>query len=312
MRSLLRWRRSVSLLALLRRWRIPKRSATPGLRRPGRSPPGSPCAPFDLYGAQGGGLDFPAFAPGLGGRATATIPSPPAPRSRSTSAGREVPGRQALSGGGNPAAPAMPSAAVVPRTSGSAASTSSTACSSRAAAERLGAVSGGIWCRAVMAVGRAAMPDPADTGEGCGGSVAGGGGTPTDWGSATSPATEGDFGFGGDGGGSFGGGGGGGWFGGGGGSGAAGGGGGSGFCPAPCTNFETGVRSGDGEVTVTYTVPTPAYDFSGFFSPVDNGRSQSGEGGQLDPGQVQPRRQPGPRRDRGRLPDVRAFRVQPG
>ena len=85
--------------------------------------------------------------------------------------------------------------------------------------------------------------------------MAGGGGTLTDGGSATSPATEGDFGFGGDGGGNFGGGGGGGWFGGGGGLGAAGGGGGSGHGPEG-TVFETGVRSGDGLVTVTYTVPT--------------------------------------------------------
>ena len=86
-------------------------------------------------------------------------------------------------------------------------------------------------------------------------SVGGGGGTQTDGGSATSPATEGDFGVGGNGGdtrrrrrrrrlvrrrrrld-------------------PAGGGGGSGHGPEG-TVFQTGVHSGDGLVTVTYTVPT--------------------------------------------------------
>jgi hypothetical protein len=54
------------------------------------------------------------------------------------------------------------------------------------------------------------------------------------------------------------GGGGGGWYGGGGGFNAGAGGGGSGTGPAG-TNFETGVHSGDGQVTITYTAnPTPA------------------------------------------------------
>ena len=36
-------------------------------------PAGVTSATFDLYGAQGGGFAIPTFAPGLGGRATATI-----------------------------------------------------------------------------------------------------------------------------------------------------------------------------------------------------------------------------------------------
>lgn len=66
-----------------------------------------------------------------------------------------------------------------------------------------------------------------------------------------------------------GGGGGGGYGGGAGGSGgsgdAGGGGGGGGLCPNPCSSFLTGVRSGDGQVTITYTVPTtiPAGHYGG-------------------------------------------------
>ena len=52
-------------------------------------------------------------------------------------------------------------------------------------------------------------------------------------------------------------GGGGGWYGGGGGLNSAGGGGGSGYGPTG-TSFETGVHSGDGQVTITYTVNPPA------------------------------------------------------
>lgn len=65
-----------------------------------------------------------------------------------------------------------------------------------------------------------------------------------------------------------GGGGGGGFYGGAGGRSLQGGGGGSGFGP-PGVVFETGVRGGDGLVTITYAEPV-AYSFTGFFSPVDN------------------------------------------
>ena len=232
-------------------------------------PAGVTSATFDLYGAQGGGLDFPAFAPGLGGRATATIPVTPGASIEVNVGGQGGAGAGGFNGGGN--------GGTGNSFGGGGASDiriGGTDLFDRVLVAGGGGAAGGGFCGNLVSGGdgggESGDAGLADTGEGCGGSVAGGGGTPTDGGSATSPATEGDFGFGGDGGGRFGGGGGGGWFGGGGGFSAAGGGGGSGFCPAPCTNFETGVRSGDGEVTVTYTVPTPAYDFTGFFSPVDN------------------------------------------
>lgn len=100
--------------------------------------------------------------------------------------------------------------------------------------------------------------------------IAGGGGGPTGGGSAGSPgdATAGAEGQGGDGasggGGHSGGGGGGGLFGGGGGGtvqiqGGArgGGGGGSGVCDIGCLAFESGVRSGNGLVTITFSAATP-------------------------------------------------------
>jgi hypothetical protein len=65
-----------------------------------------------------------------------------------------------------------------------------------------------------------------------------------------------------------GGGGGGGFYGGAGGASWQGGGGGSGFGP-PGVVFETGVRGGDGLVTISYAEPL-GYSFTGFFSPVDN------------------------------------------
>ena len=95
----------------------------------------------------------------------------------------------------------------------------------------------------------------AGTTSGCAGAAGGGGGTQTEGGSATSPATKGDGGVGGNAAGDAGGGGGGGWFGGGGGLDGSGGGGGSGHGPEG-TVFETGVRSGNGLVTVTYRFTT--------------------------------------------------------
>ena len=78
-------------------------------------------------------------------------------------------------------------------------------------------------------------------------------------GSATSPATPGTFGNGGNapGTGTTSGGGGGGWWGGGAGFGGGGGGGGSGRGPEG-TTFQTGIRIGDGLVTVTYAEPSIA------------------------------------------------------
>lgn len=85
-------------------------------------------------------------------------------------------------------------------------------------------------------------------------SASGGGGTQTAGGAASGAAAAGTFGNGGAAGGGFvAGAGGGGWYGGGGGLNSAGGGGGSGHGPLG-TVFETGVRSGDGLVTITYTL----------------------------------------------------------
>jgi hypothetical protein len=96
--------------------------------------------------------------------------------------------------------------------------------------------------------------------------VPGRGGTQTAGGAGGGhEALDGSLGVGGSTGNSCGGAGGGGYYGGGGGF-ASGGGGGSGFGPAG-TVFQTGVRAGVGQVTVTYSL---GYTFSGFLAPVDN------------------------------------------
>ena len=220
-------------------------------------PAGVTSATFDLYGAQGAGLDFPAFAPGLGGRAMATIPVTPGASIEVNVGGQAVSRPGGFNGGGDGGGDRNPfggGGASDIRIGG-------TDLDDRVLVAGGGGGAGGGFCGNLVSGGdgggESGDAGLADTGEGCGGSVAGGGGTLTDGGSATSPATEGDFGFGGDGGGNFGGGGGGGWFGGGGGLGAAGGGGGSGHGPEG-TVFGTGVRSGDGLVTVTYNRPPTA------------------------------------------------------
>ena len=64
-------------------------------------PAGVTSATFDLYGAQGAGLDFPAFAPGLGGRATATIPVTPGASIEVNVGGQAVSRPGGFNGGGD-------------------------------------------------------------------------------------------------------------------------------------------------------------------------------------------------------------------
>jgi hypothetical protein len=219
-------------------------------------PAGVTSATFDLYGAQGGGvLDVPAFAPGLGGRATATIAVNPGDTIQVNVGGQGLEPAGGFNGGGVGATGAFGGGGASDIRVGGAALTD------RVLVAGGGGGAAGFACFGAVfggdGGGDSGDPGNASTTDSlCAGSVAGGGGTLTDGGSATSPATEGESGFGGDG---FnqGGGGGGGWFGGGGGFTAGGGGGGSGFCPFDiCAAFETGVREGNGLVTVTYTVPT--------------------------------------------------------
>ena len=225
-------------------------------------------ATFDLYGAQGGGDTFTTvFLPGLGGRATATIPLTPGDSIQVTVGGQgggpDKGGPGGFNGGG----------------SASFGGGGGSNGGGGASDIRIGDPPFGLEDRVLVAGGGGGSSDevcpqngqvlpvsggdggglsgdPGLAGEasgGCAGAVGGGGGTQTAGGSATPPATAGAFGVGGniDPFSGNGGGGGGGWFGGGGGHIAAGAGGGSGHGPEG-TVFETGVRSGDGLATVTY------------------------------------------------------------
>jgi Glycine rich protein/RTX calcium-binding nonapeptide repeat (4 copies) len=226
-------------------------------------PAGVTEATFDLYGAQGGGSSQPAFAPGLGGRATATITVTPGASIQVNVGGRGMVsstgtgGAGGFNGGGDGA-----TGAGVGDGGGGASDIrlGGTEPANRVLVAGGGGGDGSTICGSSSnsAAGGAGGGSFGGDGGGCSATVVGGGGgTQNTGGSATSPATNGDFGVGGNGGGAAtpnglagGGGGGGGWWGGGGGLGG-GGGGGSGHGPAG-TVFATGVRSGDGLVTVTY------------------------------------------------------------
>ena len=223
-------------------------------------PAGVTEATFDLYGAQGHGgcCPFSAFPGGLGGRATATIPV-----TAGTSIQVNVGGQGGDDVGGFNGGGASGTVGIGGWGGGGA---SDIRVGDYGLADRVlvaggGGGSAGAACENPFSGGDggglSGKPGTADTSTVCGGpgGAGGGGGTQTDGGSATSPATEGDFGVGGNGG-IIGGGGGGGWFGGGGGYDPAAGGGGSGYGP-PGTVFQTGVHSFDGLVTVT---PTPTID----------------------------------------------------
>jgi Ca2+-binding RTX toxin-like protein len=216
-------------------------------------------ATFDLYGAQGGGaLPPPIFSGGLGGRATATIPVTPGASIQVNVGGQGAifGGSGGFNGGGNPFDGRA--------SSGGGASDiriGGTALTDRVLVAGGGGGSGAEACGNGISVGG---PGGGLTGvdggsSGCSAGVAGGGGTQTAGGNAGT-AQAGQFGLGGNGGNGAsteeGGGGGGGWYGGGGAL-DGGGGGGSGHGPAG-TVFETGIQSGDGLVTVTYTEPSIA------------------------------------------------------
>jgi Glycine rich protein len=209
-------------------------------------------ATFDLNGAQGGGGAYGSVSGGLGGRATATIAVTPGAVIQVRVGGVGGPfssGAGGFNGGGN-------------GDSGGGGGASDIRIGGSDLAQRVlvaGGAGGGGGCNPAGPEwphgGAGGGLQGGDAINACG--TPGGGGTQSTGGTATSPAIAGTFGVGGNYGGVPSGGGGGGWFGGGGGATNGGGGGGSGYGP-PGTTFETGVRSGNGLATITYTVNPPA------------------------------------------------------
>ena len=226
-------------------------------------PAGVTEATFDLHGAQGENSLEPQGIPGLGGRATATIAVTPGASIQVNVGGQGAAfGAAGFNGGGGGAFGA----------GGGGGGASDIRVGGNELDDRVLVAGGGGGTGNCAFIeqgtdggdgGGENGEDATGPGEALGCGTDGGGGTQTDGGSATAPATDGAFGFGGDAGGGAGGGGGGGWYGGGGGlgilGGGGGGGGGSGHGP-PGTTFQTGVRMGNGLVTVTYTVSPPTID----------------------------------------------------
>jgi hypothetical protein len=212
-------------------------------------------ASFDLYGAQGAGLPNSEFSPGLGGRASATIAvDPGAPIQINV-------GGQGSEGGFNGGGLATTAAG-----GGGGASDiriGGTALTNRRLVAGGGGGAGGGTCPGISVAGGSGGGESGQPGgAGCGAGVSGGGGTQFAGGTSGGDGTPGVLGFGGSGL-EFAGGGGGGYYGGGSGAGdgavGGGGGGGSGFGPEG-TVFESGIRSGNGLITVTYTVDPPPPD----------------------------------------------------
>ena len=230
-------------------------------------PAGVTSATFDLYGAQGGGNapEFHNFQPGLGGELRATLDVVPGASLQVNVGGRGlgytggvfVPSR-AFGGGGL--------SCYFGGAGGSDVRIGGTDLHSRRLVAGGGGGAGTTTDGSAPANGGAGGGTSGDDGgtAGYADSIAGGGGTQDAGG--TSAVDPGGFGIGGDGGGICGGGGGGGWYGGGGGDDAAGGGGSSypdpAKAPAGVTDISTntGVRSGDGLVTISY----PACTATGF------------------------------------------------
>lgn len=199
---------------------------------------------FDLYGAQGGQF-LGSGTPGLGGRATATIAVSSFDSIQVNVGGQGGSSTSGFNGGGFGAAGGGGATDI--RVGGTGLDARVLVAGGGGGAE-LFSCSGGSGGDGGGLVG-----DPG-AGTGCGNpaETPGGGGTQSEGGSASAPATPGSFGVGGTaGGGGNVGGGGGGWYGGGGGLSGPGGGGGSGHGP-PGATFETGVRSGNGLVAVSY------------------------------------------------------------
>jgi hypothetical protein len=217
-------------------------------------PPGVGEATFDLLGAQGGGSPRRPVAPGgLGGRATGTIavtPDSPIQVNVGGQGGQGDTDTGGFNGGGwgNSGGFGGGGASDI-RIGG-------TALTDRALVAGGGGGTSMVSCTESIFTpgGDGGGPSGADgASSGCTGGAGGGGGTQTAGGSAGT-AQAGQFGLGGTGAPSpaYGGGGGGGWYGGGGGDNGAGGGGGSGYGP-PGATLQTGVKGGDGMVSVTYT-----------------------------------------------------------
>jgi Ca2+-binding RTX toxin-like protein len=216
-------------------------------------------ATFDLYGAQGGETGG-CCNPGLGGRATATIAVTPRDsiqvkvggQGSFTGGGFNGGGSGSISGGGGASDIRTGALGLTDRVLVAGGGGGDGGCITEGSGEAAdGGDGGGL-------VGADAATPPCLANVNVRG-VAGGGGTQTMGGSATSPATPGTFGTGGSNTslGVTSGGGGGGWWGGGAGLSGGGGGGGSGHGPDG-TTYQTGVRMGDGLVTVTYAEPTVA------------------------------------------------------
>lgn len=208
---------------------------------------------IDAYGAEGGQFGG-AIVAGLGGRAIATLPVTPGETLTVFVGGTGLAQAGGFNGGGN---------------GGTGTGNASFGAGGGGASDiRQGGA--GLANRAIVAGGGGGRSNgSAEGGDGGGtvgvtgtGTLPGGGGTQASGGSTAGNGTSGASGQGGDGGDDLtiaGGGGGGGYFGGGGGSGdpassnAGGGGGGSGFGPAG-TVFDTGVQSGPGIVSITYSI----------------------------------------------------------
>ena len=244
-------------------------------------PNGVTQATFDVYGAQGGGDEFYALG-GWGGRATATIDVIPGQTLQINVGGR---GGTDDSVGGFNGGGTGGGLYGSPGSGGGGAS--DVRHGAYAVADRILIAGGGGGAGRFGSSGGAgggttgtAASDAGYPPDGGGGGAAG---TATDGGaggfagSYSQAGTAGLLAIGGSGGalsGYGGGGGGGGLYGGGGGGGASldgpgGGGGGSGYGPAGVA-FETGVRPGNGQVTITWQ-PALQYAFAGFFAPIDNG-----------------------------------------
>jgi hypothetical protein len=219
-------------------------------------PDGVTKATFDLYGAEGG-LAERKSSGGKGGRATATIPVSEGSSVQVNVGGQGQSNANPAEGGFNGGG--------IGQLGGGGGGASDIRIDGTDLANRVlvaGGGGGGGNCGVTRGGpqtdggdGGGTSGDDAFTSRLCAeeGIVGGGGGTQDAGGTATSPATPGLPGLGGNSGGvSGGGGGGGGWFGGGGGFDGGAGGGGSGHGPQG-TAFETGVRKGNGLITVTYT-----------------------------------------------------------
>jgi glycine rich protein len=260
-------------------------------------PAGVSEASFDLFGAQGGSVD--GFFAGRGGRASAELALTPGATLTVVvgGAGGSSPGCSFFKPGGvggvNGGAPGGSGACEGPGGGG-------------ASDVRIGGT--GLSDRVLVAGGGGGganvFTDPGPHGGGGGGlsgeagGPAGTGGSGGDQTGASGSGQPGTGSPGADGSPDCcfppvgGGGGGGGYYGGAGGQPNQGGGGGSGFGP-PGVVFETGVRSGDGLVTVTYRTPV-SYSFGGFRQPVDNPPTvNTGRAGRTYPVKFQVRDQNG-------------------